>query len=374
MSSKPESIRIGALGAGGFGLFALQQFTQIPGVQLVAMGATHREAAFAMTQRFGIPDPMDIDELLARDDINLIYIATPPFLHHAQAIKALRAGKHVICEKPLATDLKQADEMIGLARKDNLLVIANLMQRYNPLFDIVRRLVESRVLGEFLHGFFENYASDEGLGMEHWFWDREKSGGIFIEHGVHFFDMFAGWLGAGEVVSAQRTLRHGNQIEEQVNCTVRYGQGATVNFYHGFTQPGRMDRQEFRLLFERGDLTLEEWVPIRARIRAVADEHGTRRLMELFPGARLDVGAVYGGRDREASGRHKPLDLYQKINLTYDPGVEKLHSYGVLLREMLRDQIDWISDYNHTRKVTEKNGRDSLALAVQATCLAAEPA
>lgn len=374
MSSKPESIRIGALGAGGFGLFALQQFTQIPGVQLVAMGATHREAAFAMTQRFGIPDPMGIDELLVRDDINLVYIATPPFLHHAQAMKALQAGKHVICEKPLATDLKQADEMIGLAHKNNLLVIANLMQRYNRLFDLIRRLVKSKVLGEFLHGFFENYASDEGLGMEHWFWDRSKSGGIFIEHGVHFFDMFAGWLGAGDVVAAQRTLRPGSKIEEQVNCTVRYAQGATVNFYHGFTQPGRMDRQEFRLLFERGDVTLEEWVPIRARIRALADEEGTRHLMELFPGARLDVSAVYGGKDREILGRHKPLNVYQKIDLTYDPGVEKLHCYGELLREMFRDQIDWIRDRNHGRQVTEENGRDSLALAVQAARLAGESA
>ena len=366
-----KGIRIGALGAGGFGLFALQQFTQIAGVELAAMGATHREAAVAMTRRFGLPDPMDMDALLAREDINLVYIATPPFLHYAQAMSALRAGKHVICEKPLAMDLAQADEMIGLATEKNLLLIANLMQRYNPLFDIIRRLVESKALGEFIHGFFENYASDEGLGADHWFWDRQKSGGIFIEHGVHFFDMFAGWLGHGEVVSAQRTLRLGADSEEQVNCTVQYGQGSQVNFYHGFTQPGRMDRQEFRLLFERGDVTLEEWVPVRARVRAIADEKGTRDLMELFPGARLDVSQVYGGKERAAFGRHKPLDIFQKIVLTYDPGKEKLHCYGELLRKMLRDQIDWIHDRQHRRQVTEQNGRDSLAMAVEANRLAA---
>src|SRR5437899_8457339 len=122
---KTEAIRIGALGAGGFGLFALQQFTQIPGVELVGMAATHREAAFAMSQRFGIPDLQEVDTLLARDDINLVYISTPPFLHHPQAMKALRAGKHVICEKPFALDLRQADEMIGLAREKHLLVLAN---------------------------------------------------------------------------------------------------------------------------------------------------------------------------------------------------------------------------------------------------------
>src|SRR5437868_3641842 len=192
---KTEGIRIGALGAGGFGLFALQQFVQIPGVELVAMAATHSEAAFAMTQRFGIPDLQDVDTLLAYNDINLIYIATPPFLHHPLAMRALQAGKHVICEKPLALDVRQADEMIHLAHEKHLLLVANLMQRYNPLYDQVQRLVESKTLGEFLHGYLENYANDEALGPNHWFWDPAKSGGVFVEHGVHFFDMFSGWLG-----------------------------------------------------------------------------------------------------------------------------------------------------------------------------------
>ena len=71
------------------------------------------------------------------------------------------------------------------------------MQRYNPLFSQIKELVDSKLLGDVLHGTFENYASDEGLGPDHWFWDRIKSGGIFVEHGVHFFDMFAGWLGSG---------------------------------------------------------------------------------------------------------------------------------------------------------------------------------
>jgi predicted dehydrogenase len=367
-----EGIRIGALGAGGFGLYALQQFTQIPGVELVGMAATHREAAFAMAQRFGIPDVVDTEALLARGDINLVYISTPPFLHHPQAMQALRAGKHVICEKPLAMTLAQADEMIALAHQKRLLVIANLMQRYNPLYDVICRLVQSKVLGELLHGYFENYASDEPLGPEHWFWDRTKSGGIFIEHGVHFFDMFAGWFGRGKVVAGQRTLRPGSAIEEQVNCTVRYENGAVVNFYHGFTQPVRMDRQEFRLLFERGDVAMEEWVPIRARVRAVLDEKGTRELVEVFGNGQLDITSSYGGKTRAACGRHKPLDIYQTVQFTHNPGVEKMHRYGELLRGLIRDQINWIYHRDHARKLTEENGRDSLALAVEATRLADE--
>ena len=77
------------------------------------------------------------------------------------------------------------------------------MQRYNPVYDAVAPAdrIEGPGRGPARH--FENYASDENLPPEHWFWDRSKSGGIFIEHGVHFFDLFAGWLGPGTVAAAQ---------------------------------------------------------------------------------------------------------------------------------------------------------------------------
>ena len=260
------AIRLGVSGCGGFGLFALQHFTQVPGVKLVGMAGTHRPAALAAAARFGVENVDDAGELLRRDDVDAVYIATPPFLHHPQAMAALEAGKHVIVEKPLAMTVRQADELIAAARRRDRLLVANLMQRYNPLFDAVRRLVEARVLGEVLHGSFENYASDENLPAEHWFWDRGKSGGIFVEHGVHFFDLFAGWLGPGRVEAAQVGVRPGTAIEEHVHATVRYGDATLVNFYHGFHQAGRMDRQELRLVFERGDVTLSDWVPTRARL------------------------------------------------------------------------------------------------------------
>jgi predicted dehydrogenase len=372
MSPLPNfpSLGIAAIGAGGFGLFALQQFLQLPGVHLVGMAGTHREAALAMMRRFGVPDVVETDALIANPEVDLVYIATPPFLHYPQALAALQAGKHVICEKPLALAVEEADELVALAREKDLLCIANLMQRYNPLFEAVRRVVESRVLGECLHGFFENYASDEGLRPEHWFWNRKMSGGIFIEHGVHFFDLFAGWLGPGAVVAAQRALRPGSAVEEQVQCTVRYERGPLVNFHHSFTQPSRLDRQEFRLLFERGSLTLEEWVPVRAKIRAVVNEEQTRTLLEIFPGVRLDVLQSLGGDQRAARGRFKELDLAQEIELTHGLGDDKMRRYCELLRAVFTDQLAWLRDRTHVRQITEQNGRDSVALAVAATQLA----
>ena len=362
-------IRLGVIGCGGFGVFALQHFTQVSGVRLVGMAGTHRPAALAAAARFGVDGVDDMDEFLRGDDIDVVYIATPPFLHHPQAMAALEAGKHVIVEKPLALTTGQADELVVAARARDRLLVANLMQRYNPLFDAVRRLVESRVLGEVLHGSFQNCASDESLPTEHWFWDRTKSGGIFVEHGVHFFDLFAGWLGQGRVEAAQVGVRPGTAIEEHVHCTARYGD-ALVNFYHGFHQAGRMDRQELRLVFERGEVTLYDWVPTRARIYAVADERQTRDLCDLFPGARLDVVASYGGGDRSCRGRGKEIDAYQVIDLTYGEGRAKSPLYGQLLRSMMEDQVAWIRDRSHRRIITEDNGRDSLAMACDADALA----
>lgn len=365
-----KKISLGVIGCGGFGLFALQQFLQIPGVELKGMAGTARPAALAAAQRYGVEDVVETDRLLAMPEIDLVYVATPPFLHYEQAKAALQAGKHVICEKPLAMTVAQADELLAVAKQRDRLLVANLMQRYNPIFDLVRELIAKQLLGEVLHGYFENYAADEGLPPEHWFWDRAKSGGIFIEHGVHFFDLFAGWLGAGEVVSAQVTQRESSLCEDQVQCTVRYAKGAHINFYHGFTQPHRLDRQELRLLFERGDVTLYGWVPTRIRIHGLADESSMRKLCELFTGARIDALATYGGGERRCIGHGKQHDVYQQFELTWGEQLQKLPVYCELLRRMMCDQVAWIRDRSHGRRITEQNGYDSVAMACAADRLA----
>lgn len=364
-----EPIGLGVIGCGGFGLFALQQFIQVPGVRLRGMAGTHRPAALAAAARFGVENVEEVDDLLDRDDIDLVYIATPPFLHHPQALAALEAGKHVIVEKPLAMTVDQADELIAAAKNRDRLIVANLMQRYNPLFDAVRRLIAGKTLGDVLFGSFENLASDENLPAEHWFWDRSMSGGIFIEHGVHFFDLFAGWLGAGRIAAAQVGIRPGTTIEEQVHATGRFGERVLVDFYHGFHQAGRMDRQQLRIVFERGDVTLFDWVPTKARIHALVDERQTRELCELFPASRLDVLAAYGGKDRLCRARGQEIDAYQAILLSCGDGQAKSPLYGRLLTALMEDQVAWIRDRNHERVVTEANGRDSLAMACEADAL-----
>ncbi|MCY7352010.1 MAG: Gfo/Idh/MocA family oxidoreductase [Cytophagaceae bacterium] len=366
-----QPLGLGVIGMGGFGLFATQHFLQVPNTRLVAIAGTFREAAQQAARRFGAQLLDSPEDLVRLPDVDVVYLATPPFLHYQQALLALRHGKHVICEKPLAISAEQGREMIAEAQQRGRILVTNLMQRYNPLIEQIGELIGRKLLGDVLHGYFENYASDEGLAPEHWFWDRRKSGGIFIEHGVHFFDLFEGWLGKGEVVSAQVIKRPGYEdLEDQVQATVQYSNGVLVNFYHGFTQPGRIDRQEMRILFERGDVTLHEWVPTRMTLRGIVNEEETRALLELFPGARLDVSASYGGADRRQRGRFKDVDAFQQIQLSYGSDTHKQHLYGDLLRGMFKEQTDFIRGLSTKRRITEQNGYRSLLTATDADRIA----
>src|SRR6185312_21956 len=128
-----SEIGLGVIGCGGFGLFALQQFAQVPGIRLAGMAGTARPAAEAAARRYWLDDVVDVERLLTLPSVDLIYISTPPFLHYDQAKQALTAGKHVICEKPLALTVEQADELVVLARQKDRLLVTNLMQRYNRL-------------------------------------------------------------------------------------------------------------------------------------------------------------------------------------------------------------------------------------------------
>ena len=94
-----------------------------------------------MAAEFGAAVYVDYKMILRDKNIDLVYIATPPFLHFEQSKMALMAGKHVICEKPAALRVTEAEELRILATSRQLLYVVNLMQRYNPLYAIVKRIV-----------------------------------------------------------------------------------------------------------------------------------------------------------------------------------------------------------------------------------------
>lgn len=358
-----NNINIGVVGAGGFALFAVTEFVKIPGIKLAGVFDENTNNA----ERFKSIDPSAVIyhslETLCKDsNIDLVYIGTPPYLHYEQSRAALLAGKHVICEKPAAVKLEHAIELKTLAEEKDLLFVVNLMQRYNPLYEAVDTLIQQNVLGSFLHGYFENYASDEFLTEQHWFWEESKSGGLFIEHGVHFFDMFSGWLGEGKVIAAQKLQRNQSiNIWDRVQSTVLYA-GGLVNFYHGFDQPKTMDRQEMRLLFERGEITLFEWVPTRLVMNAVCTETELEQLKQTFPGSSIEFVEQFES-SKISRGRFKEISYRYKLKLDTGDAIQKQTLYQQLVTSMMKDQLAWINDRNHVRKIRDDNAVNSLRLA-----------
>ncbi len=362
-----DVLRIGIVGAGTFAAFAAKAFQKVSGVKIVAVTDVNNESSKRLANEMNAVTFDNLESFLVDENIDLVYIATPPFLHYQQSKQALLAGKHVICEKPAALKTIEAEELSLLAASKNLLYAVNLMQRYNPLYNIVDKIINQKILGNFLHGFFENYASDENLDADHWFWDEAKSGGIFIEHGVHFFDMFSGWLGEGKVVSALQIQRPfaKEKITDRVQATVLY-KGGIVNFYHGFDQPKILDRQEMRLQFEKGEITLYEWIPVKMKLHGLVTEEQLMFLKELVGECKVTYHGHGQTKNRKVRGRFNEINFDKEVTLECGDVDEKQKRYEQLLINMLSDQWCWIKDRNHSRIIDDKNAVDSLRIAEDA--------
>ena len=366
-----KNLHIGIVGAGGFAHFAAGAFLKVAGISITAVTDINETASDEMATSLNAKVYANYETLLKDSNIDLIYIATPPFLHHQQSKMALLSGKHVICEKPAAVHSGEAGELATLASSLRLLYVVNLMQRYNPLYAIVKKIVNEKLLGNFLHGFFENYASDESLGPDHWFWDETKSGGIFIEHGVHFFDLFSGWLGDGQVVSSLQLQRPGTEqtIMDRVQATVLYKEGI-VNFYHGFDQPKILDRQEMRLQFERGEITLYEWIPVRMKLHGLFQKNQLERIGGLLTNFSIEHNTDSFSEGKKVRGRFSEIVFDDHVTIEYGDVREKENRYREMLTAMITDQWKWIKDHKHVRVIDETNAVQSLKMAEEAKRIA----
>ncbi|MDP7289945.1 MAG: Gfo/Idh/MocA family oxidoreductase, partial [Phycisphaerae bacterium] len=110
--SNTEPLGLGLIGCGAFGQFCLEAYSSIDCVRTVAVADVRTEAAESFGQMFSVPSYGDPADLIANEAVQIVHIATPPSSHHELVLAAARAGKHVLCEKPLAMNLDQADEML----------------------------------------------------------------------------------------------------------------------------------------------------------------------------------------------------------------------------------------------------------------------
>ena len=364
MNRSSTVTRLGILGAGGFTHFSVESFLRVPDIRISGVFDINLQNSKSFSDKFGCKVFSSQEQLLEDTETEIIYIATPPFLHFIQSKQALLSGKHVICEKPAALKAEEVKELISIAHEKKLLYVVNLMQRYNPLFHKVKSIVDQKILGEFLHGYFENYASDENLDEEHWMWDEKKSGGIFIEHAVHFFDLIEGWLGKGELIASQKVRRKGVNKEfwPEVQAICKY-KNCLFNFYHGFHQANRMDRQELKLVFETGEVTLFEWVPSRLVLDALVSNKNKKAIESIFHGAKIEIVESLDGAEKSYWSHAAERQADYRIRLEFGDKNLKYSIYQQLLTDMLADQVKWLNNRNHQRRITDKNALNSVIMA-----------
>ncbi len=358
------------IGCGGFGRFCLEAVSKMPNVRPVAVADAVAEAARSVGEDFGLDHYADLKTLLARNDVDVVHIATPPGTHHKLALQAIEAGKHILCEKPLACSVADGEDMLAKAADAGVICPVNFVLRYNAVTDAVKRVLESGLLGEVLAGRLTNCAADTPLGPAHWFWDKAVSGGIFIEHGVHFFDLYGYWLGDGEVLDAHAEIRPGTRQEDRVGCTVRHACGAVVSHEHGFTQAGPMDRTDHRLVCELGDLRVDGWIPLSMDLDLLMDDTGPEHLAALLPGAEIRTTAEYSPGEQDMMGRGKPRHVTRRVQAHFCPEADKQAVYARSVATLLADQLAAVADPSRKRIVAEINGLESLKLAERAAVIA----
>jgi predicted dehydrogenase len=304
--------------------------------------------------------------VLAAPDVDLVVISTPPHTHAELSLSAVRAGKHVFCEKPLALSLEEADRVIAAADRRGVRLTVNYVLRHNPLVRRLRALLREGTLGPLLHMSLENLATDEPLRPGHWFWDPTRSGGIWVEHGVHFFDLF-GWLsgeGAEAVAALGRTRPDG--CRDRVWAVVRYSGGLVATYHHGFTQPARFEQTTVRLACARGYATLYGWIPTRLLVDGLVDEAGMEALRR-WAGVEPEIVERYTGVATEGWAFGAPYRAVARVRVEQRLPEGKPAVYRASVRANMEDFIAAIRDPRHTLEVTPADGRTSLAVALTAT-------
>lgn len=144
-----DKVRCGIIGTGVWGETHLMAYTYDPGVDLVCICDKNEELLQRRQQEYGVENAVtDYMELLERDDIDAVSVVTPDFLHKEIVLAAAEAGKDVLVEKPMATEVSDCEEMIAAAEDADITLMVDFHNRFNPAFTQVKQKLDAGVLGE----------------------------------------------------------------------------------------------------------------------------------------------------------------------------------------------------------------------------------
>jgi predicted dehydrogenase len=203
-----ETVGIGVIGAGAFAKAGqIPAFRLCPDAAVVSIYGHHVEKTEAIAREFGIPHVCtDYHEMLKMDDVDLVSIVTPPSLHYPLVLEALEAGKHILCEKPMALSSREAIAMWRRAEEREVVHCIDHQLRFNPTRRKMKELIDHGYLGRLRHiTITVSAAFNATADSRPWNWWSQKSmgGGILGANGSHYIDLLRWWFGEIRAVSGQ---------------------------------------------------------------------------------------------------------------------------------------------------------------------------
>lgn len=242
------SIRTAVIGASFAKAAYLPALATVEDVEVVAIASARLESAQAVAQQFGIPHAYDDwRALLDRHAIDLVGIATPVIHHAPMALAALEAGAHVICEKPMAMNSDEAQQMLDKAESLGRVHLVGHELRFNPNRRKIRDLIASGAIGQVRHVNIVNITSAWGDRTSRpegdWWSLAEMGGGRLGANGSHQIDLLRFWLGDVGAISGQLATLVPDRIgkdtgrpwtataDDQVSFTAEMRSGALASVF-----------------------------------------------------------------------------------------------------------------------------------------------
>lgn len=187
-----KKLKVAVAGLGFIGPAHIEALRRIPNIEVIAISDINEEIAKRKAKKLGIEKSTANFDALIKEDIDCVHICTPNNLHYQMAKKALLAGKHVVCEKPLATTIAEAEELVSIASSKNLVNAVHFNIRYYPLIRQMKIMREKGELGE-VYSIIGSYLQD-WLFFEtdyNWRLEPEQSGEsrAIADIGSHLIDL-----------------------------------------------------------------------------------------------------------------------------------------------------------------------------------------
>lgn len=219
--SSVTSYRWGVLGAGGIAEHFVNGVQKHSKQNVVAVASRTEGKAEAFAGKFNIEAHDNYEDLVSRDDLDIIYIATLPSQHKEHALMALAAGKHVLIEKPIALDVQEAKDIFIAAKTAGLMAMEAMWTRYLPQYDIIRQLLTNETFGEI--EMVNVSMCQSNLWMTRMF--TKNGGDPLFDMGIYPVSFCQTFLGNPISITAQGIL-NSEGIDEEISAQLRYANGA----------------------------------------------------------------------------------------------------------------------------------------------------